>query len=133
VKRTAVICSALLATFGIAPVGEAAKAKKVATEIEIEGVRPNFSVNTYTFVGDVHAAKTKCEKRRSVTLRYAGPDPAFDVDEVKTDRTGDFEITASTTELEGGDYVAVVDRRKLKQGDRKLTCRAATSEPLDFS
>jgi hypothetical protein len=126
-RAAAILGLAVVLSLGLAAGAQAAKAKRVGTEIEIEGTRYTPSTNTLTFVGDVSSPKTKCEKRREVTIHYNGPAPPDDVAEGLTDHTGDFELGVSNSGLPGGEFVAEVARRKIKKGDTKLVCKAATS------
>jgi hypothetical protein len=117
---------AILLMLGLAESSsQAAKAKKVKSEVEIEETR--FVSGQSEFFGDVHSKKPKCEKGRDVTLVHLGPPPAPEpvLGTDTTDATGDWEITPST--VYAGNYVVEVDRKKAGKGDRRLICKPATS------
>jgi hypothetical protein len=127
-KRAGILGLAIVLTLGLAATAsQAAKVKKAKTEAELEGVRPVTSPSI-TFFGDVHSKKSKCEKKRDVTVVYNGPekDPRF-VGSTKTDATGDWELTRDVTGLSEGDYAVEVKRKKLQKGGKDLICKAATS------
>jgi hypothetical protein len=131
--RTAALLActiALVAGLAVAGIADA-KAKKVISEVEIDAFSvqpPDFD---FFFVGDVHSNKPKCEKGRTVNVSYVGPAPPFDIGTTTTDRTGDWELHPELTGQ--GDYVAVVDRKKIKKGEKKIVCKAATSPEFYFN
>jgi hypothetical protein len=130
-SRTALILLATGLVLGLA-VGttQAAKAKKVATKVEIElGI--NTGMGTVRFLGDVHSQKSKCEKGRQVAIVYRGPEPGFGVvATTTTDRTGDWELTPSQVDAPDGPYTAEASRKKIKKGEKKVVCKAATSNEV---
>jgi hypothetical protein len=126
--RTALIVLATTLVLGLA-VGttQAAKAKKVATDVEIE-LGTHTGMGTVRFLGDVHSQKPKCEKGRQVTIVYRGPAPGFGaVETTTTDHTGDWEVTPSTLDAPDGAYTAEASRKKAK---KKIVCKAATSNEV---
>jgi hypothetical protein len=130
-RRGGIICLVTVLAFGVG-VGAApgAKSKKAKTEAEVEGFR-TFPGNQSEFFGDVHSKKSKCEKRREVTLVYTGPGPdtgpVFDVAE--TDGTGDWVVDVDSFAIDSGDYVVEIARKRVGAGKKKLTCKATTSPP----
>jgi hypothetical protein len=104
---------------------QAAKAKKVETQVEIELAR--YTGNTALFLGDVHSRKSKCERAREVTLVHG---TAGAVATTRTDGTGDWELTPSSSEAPEGFYTAEVARKKIKKGEKKIICKAATSNEV---
>ena len=132
-KRTAGLLLAIVLTLGgVAGTSQAAKGKKVKTEVEIEGVTYLDAPPRAVYFGDVHALKSKCERRRHVTVYYDNdPGPGDDIVEVgedTTDRTGDFEVSV---ELIGESaYHAIVDKRKVGKAEKRLVCKKATSPPF---
>jgi hypothetical protein len=133
-KRPGVLGLAIVLTFGLAvSASQAAKTKKVASLIEIEGTEFVFKgTGSATFFGDVHSEKNKCERGREVTLRNTEPPPGVPEVQgtVNTDHTGDWELEVPLDDLSGGPYVAEVARKKIKRDDWKLVCKAAASGPL---
>jgi hypothetical protein len=134
-KRAGILGLAIALTLGLgAGASQAAKPKKVKTEPEIEGFR-TFPGNQSEFFGDVHSKKSKCEKRREVTLVYTGPGPGtgpvFDVTE--TDGTGDWVVDPAPFAVQQGDYIVEIARKRVGAGDKRLTCKAATSPPKFIS
>jgi hypothetical protein len=118
---------AVLAAAGIAD----AKAKKVVSEVEIDAFSvqpPDFD---FFFVGDVHSNKPKCEKSRTVTVSYVGPNPGFEVGTTTTDKTGDWALHPELTDQ--GYYAAAVERKKIKKGDKKLVCKTDVSPEFYFN
>jgi hypothetical protein len=125
-KRAGTLLLAIVLSFGLAAgPAHAAKAKKVASEVDIDGVvqrAPNFFV---TFVGNVYAKKPKCVRNRVVTIYYTeGGDREF-VGTATTDATGDWELAPDSTP--GGDYEAEVAKRKVRKGGKKIVCKADVS------
>jgi hypothetical protein len=116
------LAAALTLSLGVGT-AQAAKAKKLSTQIEIEGLAPNAE---FTFIGDVHSRKNKCERNRTVTLFYSAGGGKFeDVGTDITDHTGDWEISPN---LVGENrFYATVDKKKIGQGDKKVVCKAAQS------
>jgi hypothetical protein len=130
-SRRALILLATTLVLGLA-VGttQAAKTKKVVTDAEIELGR-HTGMGTVLFLGDVHSPKPKCEKSREVTLVYQGPVPGFGaIETTTTDRTGDWELTPSTLDAPDGSYAAEVSRKRIKKGEKRLVCKAATSNEV---
>jgi hypothetical protein len=124
----AILLAAALAAAG----SHAAEKKKLATQIEIENYELNGEV---TFIGDVHSKKNKCERRRSVTIRHVGsvgPDIDETLGTVTTDQTGDYVLEHEFDGIDSGPYVADVERKKIKKGDKKLVCKAATSGSIEL-
>jgi hypothetical protein len=128
-KRAGILGLAIVLTLGLAvSASQAAKPKKIKTEAEVEGIRNVDVGGMITFFGDVHSLRSKCEKRRDVTVVYNGPepDPHF-VGTATTDETGDWELTRDISGLSEGNYAVEVARKKFKKGDKKLVCKATTS------
>jgi hypothetical protein len=130
-KRAGILGLAIVLTLGLmagTTQASSKKAKKVATEAEVEGIRDAGVGGQITFYGDVHSRRSKCEKGRDVTVVYNGPFPGpHFVGTAKTDQTGDWELTRSISGLSEGDYAVEVDRKTIKKGDKKLVCKATTS------
>jgi hypothetical protein len=123
IQRKSVMALVMALTLGLAVgTSQAAKTKKLVSNIEIEGLAPNTA---FTFIGDVHSRKNKCERNRTVTLYYNVGGEFEDVGTTTTDRTGDWEISPNLV----GDtaFYAAVEKRKIGAGDRKLVCKAADS------
>lgn len=123
----------LLLGLAVGP-SQAAKPKKAKTEAEIEGQR-FFVGNISEIFGDVHSKKSKCEKGRTVTLTYVGPNPPSDpvIGTDTTDATGDWAVDTSGPVLPGvGPYVVEVGRKKFGGGQKKLICKRATSPEHTF-
>jgi hypothetical protein len=123
-KRAGILGLAIVLTLGLAvSASHAAKAKKVKTEAEIEGLR-TFPGNQSEIFGDVHSKKSKCEKGRRVTLR--GPVDSFG-GTVTTDSTGDWVYDIGPSAPPVGNYFVEVARKRVGSGDNKLVCKATTS------
>ena len=128
-KRAGILALAILLTLGLATSSsQAAKPKKGKTEGEIEGYRDLVGPGA-EFFGDVHSKRSKCEKRREVTL-YA-PNGAVMGTET-TDATGDWALDIGPAAIVRGNYVLEVARKRVGSGGKKLVCRAATSPPRFF-
>jgi hypothetical protein len=130
-KRAGTLGLAIVLTLGLAvTASHAAKAKKVASEVEVSGWHFEGGSGP-TFVGDVHSKKSKCERARAVTV-YGYDDPTDDPTEVgttTTDGTGDWEF--NPPDIAPNNYhSASVDRKKLGRGDKKLICKADESPLL---
>jgi hypothetical protein len=129
-KRVGTLGLAIVLTLGLAvTASHAAKAKKVASEVEASGW--NFASGEFTLIGDVHSKKSKCEKGRAVTV-YAYNQPTDDPTEVgttTTDGTGGWEL--HPPDMAPNNYhSASVDRKKIGRGDKKLVCKADESPLL---
>jgi hypothetical protein len=125
-KRAGILGLAIVLTLGLAvSASQAAKAKKVASEVEVDGYYPPPDYE-FAFVGDVFARQNKCERNRTVTLYYDESGKAENVGVDVTDRTGDWTIAPN---LIGSDdpFYAVVDRKVVRKGDKKIVCKADTS------
>jgi hypothetical protein len=117
-KRAGILGLAIVLTLGLGvSASQAAKTKKIATEAEVEGIR-DADGGMITFVGDVHSLRSKCEKRRDVTVVYNGPepDPHF-VGTATTDKTGDWELTRAVSGLSEGNYAVEVRGVALERPD----------------
>jgi hypothetical protein len=124
-RRTLIPILVAVIAFGLgAGTAQAAKAKKVSSQIEIEWY--GGSSEGPSLFGDVHSKKNKCERNRKVTLEAGGNL----VGTGSTDRTGDWSIRADLDFDEP--FVASVEKRKIGSGDRKLVCKAAESPPIIF-
>jgi hypothetical protein len=127
-RRLGVLCLAVALSAGLAAgTAHAAKAKKVASEVDIDGVDqppPDFLV---TFVGNVYAKKAKCVRNRTVTIYYTEGGVHEFVGTATTDRTGDWQLTPDSTPA--GDYEAEVAKKKRKKRGKKLVCKADESPP----
>lgn len=125
-KRLGVLCLAVVLSLGLAAgTAHAAKAKKVVSEVDIDGwhqAPPEFLV---TFVGNVYAKKAKCVRNRQVSIYYTEGGVHEFVGTTTTDRTGDWRLTPDSTP--SGDYEAEVARKKVKKGGKKLVCKSAVS------
>jgi hypothetical protein len=131
--RPAALLACMIALVaGLAAAGIAdAKAKKVVSEVEIDAYNVQPPDFTFFFVGDVHSNKPKCEKSRTVTVSYVGPNPGYELGTTITDHTGDWALHPEVTSQ--GYYVAEVERKKIKKGDKKLVCKAAISPEFYFN
>jgi hypothetical protein len=117
----------VLALVLAAPASTAAKPKKVASEVDIDGwdsQPPDFE---FTFVGNVYSKQPKCVRNREVTVFVASnPDP---VGTATTDHTGEWR-SAPDTLVAGGTYEAHVAKKKVRKRGKKLVCTADTSPGL---
>jgi hypothetical protein len=122
-RRALILVPVALLTVAVAAApSQAAKAKKLASKVEIEALEPNADFN---FIGDVHSRKNKCERNRTVILYYSVGGDFENVGTTTTDRTGDWELSPN---LFGDDaFYAAVEKRKIGVGDKKLVCKAADS------
>jgi hypothetical protein len=127
-KRAAILGLVSVLTLGLAATTSHAKAKRVASEVEIDGIGPPTTYDSW--VGDVHSSKPKCERNRTVTVYYEEGGEPEDQGTDTTDRTGDWVIPI----LFVGDdpYYAVVDRKVIKKGDKKTICKGDTSPRVPF-
>lgn len=125
-RPTLTVLAAALVLALAAGTTQAAKAKKVETQVEIELARYT-GMGTALFLGDVHSRKSKCERAREVTLVHMTVGAAA---ATRTDGTGDWELTPSMSEAPEGFYTAEVARKKIKKGDKKIVCKAATSNEV---
>lgn len=103
----------------------AAKAKKVKSEADIDGIiqrPPEFDV---TFVGNVYAKKPKCVRNRVVSIYYTEGGVHEFLGTTTTDRTGDWEFVPDDSPV--GDYGAEVAKRKVGKRKKKLVCKADVS------
>jgi hypothetical protein len=132
-KRAVVLGLAIVLTLGLAvPASQAAKSKKVASEVEVEGWHYPPPDYDWTLVGDVHAKKNKCEKGRTVTI--LGLDSETDDGSaqgtVTTDETGDWEFNLSEVDFTAY-HAAEVERKKItKANGKKIVCKADRSPAL---
>jgi hypothetical protein len=128
-KRAGVLGAAIVLTLGLAvPASQAAKAKKIASEVEISGL--SIPGSTVLMVGDVHSRKPKCERKRDVTVFFDDGSGRETLASTTTDRTGDWEIVPGP--FADGDYVAEVDSKKITKGDKKIVCKADASPAWIF-
>jgi hypothetical protein len=131
-KRAGILSLAIVLTLGLAvTASQAAKAKKVDSEVEVDGWKfppPNFD---FTLVGDVYSKKNKCEKGRAITVyAYDQPtDEPVEVGTATTDRTGDWELEPIDPGANNY-HSASVARKKIGHGDKKLICKADESPLL---
>jgi hypothetical protein len=134
-SKAAVMGLATVLICGLGAGAAEAKAKKLPTKLEVEGTEFQEMSDALTFLGDVHAKKNKCERNREVTLRNTDPDPGADAlhGPVTTDHTGDWEIDVDFEDLNLGPYIAEVSRKKVGQGDKRIVCKAAESEPFELT
>lgn len=123
-RRVALALLAAVLALGLAAgAANAAKGKKVRSQVEIEWFE---FVGGYRMFGDVHSKKTKCERNRTVTLEVSGE---F-IGTGRTDRTGDWAIPADLDFNEP--FIASVEKKTTGTGDKKLVCKAAESPPIIF-
>ena len=123
-KAAGLVVSMAVLITGLAIAGPAmGKAKKVESEVEIDGFGPPTTYDS--FVGDVHSRKPKCERNRTVTLYYEEGGTPDNIGTDTTDETGDWEMQV----LVPGDdpYYVTVDRKKVGKGDKKIVCKGDTS------
>jgi hypothetical protein len=123
-KRAGILGLAIVLIAGLAIASPATgKAKRITSEVEIDGLGPPTTYNS--FVGDVHSRKSKCERNRTVTLYYEEAGQTEQLGSDTTDETGDWVLPIVVI---GDDpYYVVVDRKKVGKGDKKLICKADTS------
>jgi hypothetical protein len=122
-KRAGILGLAIVLTLGLGlPASQAAKTKKVASEVDIDGFRPGPPA--FTFVGNVYAKKPKCVRNRTVTVFRTEGGTHELVGTSTSDETGDWELADSAG---SGDYEVEVAKRKVKKGDKKLICKADVS------
>lgn len=125
-RRAGILGLALAVTIALGvSLSQAAKAKRVLSQVEISGRHyppPDFD---FHLAGDVHASKNKCERNRAITLYLGNEVVGTDT----TDRTGDWLI--GFVPVAGGQYVAEVDRKRIGRGDKKLICTADSSPAFD--
>jgi hypothetical protein len=132
-KRAGILGLAIALTLGLAvPASQAAKAKKVDSEVEVEGWYYPPPEYHWTLVGDVHAKTNKCEKGREVTI--LGLDSATDDGVVQgtvtTDGTGDWEFDIQDLDFKPY-HAAEVERKKIiKANGKKIVCKADRSPAL---
>jgi hypothetical protein len=119
-RKATLILLATALVLGLA-IGSAQAAKKISTKVEVEWY--DFD-DGYFFFGDVHSKKNKCERNRHVTLEVGGDTLGTD----KTDGTGDWVIPADLDT--NAPFVATVKKRAIGNGEKKVVCKAAESEPL---
>jgi hypothetical protein len=122
-KRAGILCLAVVFALGLAAgTTHAAKAQKVSSEVDIDGIvfkPPDFDL---TFVGTVYAKKPKCVRNRAVTIYYTEGGVHEFVGTATTDETGDWELVPDSAPI--GTYAAEVARKKVKKGGKKLVCKA---------
>jgi hypothetical protein len=115
-----VVLVSLLALGVASGTTQAAKTKKVASEVDIDGVDQQGQV---TFIGNVYAKKAKCVPNRTVTILFTEdggttPEP---VGTVTSDATGDWRFVPDSSPP--GDYQAEVAKKKFKKHGKKLVCK----------
>ena len=121
-KRAGLLGLAIVLTLGLAvPASQAAKAKKVATEVDIDGFRPT----PFTFVGNAYAKKPKCVRNRSVTVFRTEGGTHDLAGTATTDETGDWQLTPDV--VGSGDYEVEVAKKKIKKHGKRLVCKADVS------
>ena len=130
--KAGVLALAAIATIALAAPAAEAKAKRVASEVEVTGFyREDSADNDFILVGDVHANKPKCEKRRTVTV-YEQDDLSAKrvvLATVTTDKTGDWSYNHGSEEQPN--YTSAdVDRREIEKPGKDLVCKADSSPPL---
>jgi poly(3-hydroxybutyrate) depolymerase len=125
-RRAGLLCVAVALSLGLAAgTTHAAKAKKVASQVDIDGINqppPDFHV---TFVGNVYSKKAKCVRNREVTIYYTEGGGHELVGTATTDATGDWQLDPDSTP--SGNYEAEVARKRVKKAGKKLVCKAAVS------
>jgi hypothetical protein len=125
-KRLGILCLAVALSVGLAAgTAHAAKAKKVVSEVDIDGIDqppPEFLV---TFVGNVYAKKAKCVRNRTVTVYYTEAGVHELLGTATTDATGDWQFEPDTSPV--GTYEAEVSRKKVKKRGKKIVCKPAAS------
>ena len=122
--RAGILGLAAVLIAGLAlPATSMAKAKKVRSEVDFNGLDfppPSFP---FTFVGNVYAKKPKCVPDRTVNV-YRAADDALAGTAV-TDRTGDWRLVPNP--LTPGDYYAEVVKERVGKAGKKLVCKADVS------
>jgi hypothetical protein len=125
-KLAGILVMTLVLSLGLAAgTAHAAKAKKVSSEVDIDGINqppPDFEV---TFVGNVYAKKAKCVRNRTVTIYYTEGGKRELVGTATTDATGDWQLDPDSTP--SGNYEAEVARKKVKKRGKKLVCKSDVS------
>jgi hypothetical protein len=122
-KRAGILGVVMVLALGLAAgTTHAAKAKKVASEVDFYGVDmpPGHQVQ---FVGNVYAKKPKCVRNRSVTIFFTAKAETIrkSIGTVTTDKTGDWRIEPETSPV--GTYEAEVAKKKVKKHGKKLVCK----------
>jgi hypothetical protein len=134
VKRLAILALMVLLASGVAGgSAHAAKAKKVSSEVDIDGYYfppPNFD---FAFLGNVYSKKPKCVRNRTVTISFTqkGETSPELLGTTTTDKTGDwtFDVASSPT----GDYVAEVAKRRVGKKGKRFVCKADVSPVFAWS
>lgn len=109
-----------------APTTVGAKAKRIASEVEIDAFDvppPDFD---FTFVGDVHSKKSKCERNREVSVFFTEGGANDFVGSTTTDHTGDWELVHESVN-DASEYTAEVARKKTGKRGNRLICKADSS------
>jgi hypothetical protein len=121
--RAGAIGLALVLVLGFAaPSTQAAKPKKVASKVDIDGrdqQPPDFDTE---LVGNVYSKQPKCVRNREVTIFREGDSEP--VGTVTTDRTGDWRVTVDPN---FGSFEARVAKRKVRKRGQKIVCKKDTS------
>jgi hypothetical protein len=122
-KRAVVAGLAAVLMLGIAaPSGQAAKSKKVASHVDIDGrdqQPPDFDTD---LVGNVYSKQPKCVRNREVTIFREGDSEP--VGTVTTDRTGDWRVTVDPN---FGSFEARVAKKQVRKRGKKIVCKKDTS------
>jgi hypothetical protein len=122
-KRFGTLCSALVLSLGLAAgTTHAAKAKKVASEVDMDGIVQEPLLN---FVGNVYAKEAKCVRNRTVTIYHTEGGAHEFIGIATTDETGDWKLEPEMTPA--GDYEAEVAKKKVRKKGKKLVCKADVS------
>jgi hypothetical protein len=121
-KRAGILGLAIVLTLGLtAGTTHAAKAKRVATEVDIDG----FRFTPFTFFGNAYSKKPKCVRDRSVTV-FRTEGGAHDLaGTATTDETGDWQLSPDV--VGSGDYEVEVAKKKIKKHGKRLVCKADVS------
>jgi hypothetical protein len=123
VKRAGILSLAIVLVLGLTVgVGHAAKPKKVASEVDIDGrdqQAPDFDTE---LVGNVYSKQPKCVRNREVTIFREGDSEP--VGTVMTDRTGDWRVTVDPN---FGSFEARVAKKQVRKRGKTIVCKKDTS------
>jgi hypothetical protein len=126
VKRAGILSLAIVLVLGLTVgASHAAKPKKVASEVDIDGYDfqpPSFE---FTFIGNVYSKKPKCVRNRVVTVFDTDGGQAEPVGTTTTDHTGDWRLDPDP--LTPGNYQAQVARKRVGKPGKRLVCKVDTS------
>lgn len=122
-KRAGILVLALVLVLGLTVgASHAAKPKKVASEVDIDGrdnQPPTFDAE---LVGNVYSKQPKCVRNREVTVFREGDSEPIGT--ATTDRTGDWRVTPDP---DFGTFEARVAKKQVRKRGKKIVCKKDTS------